>query len=488
MIKLLEGVGSLARTSREQENASDPDSLRLGRAHKAFRPKESESVYLSTGERLRHTYILGATGQGKTKLIEFLLRQDILQGQGCALIDPHGDLYENILKFLAALLTSGDGDRIAEHISKKLILIEPGNEKWTVGFNPLQSKGLDPYKQALEFVGIFRKFWKEGSYGPRTEELLRHTLLTLSLAGLTLLEAKALLTDVYFRQALVDALPPGEAKEYWLYRYGQLSERMQATYREPILNRLSMFISDPCIRLMVGQAESTIDLRQAMDQGQWVLVNLSKGQLKGNADLLGAFMVAKLQLTALSRVDVPEAERSPFYLYVDEFQNFIGDDFETILSEARKYGLGLTIAHQNLEQINVKLRSAILGNVATAVFFRLSHHDATSLAAELSQKEKPMLQRRMVDLKVGEAYLKIKGEGPRLMRTMYVKSPKVQEKAIDLTRTLSLSTYARQRREVEAEIATRLKRIYENSPSVSVGYPGERARSKPGPIGTQRRV
>jgi hypothetical protein len=231
---------------------------------------------------------------------------------------------------------------------------------------------------------------------------------------------------------------------------------MQATYREPILNRLSVFLSDPTIRLMVGTRESTINFRHIMDQGHWLLVNLSKGRLKSNAHLLGAFLIAKLQLCALSRVDVPQDKRTPFFLYVDEFQNFVGDDFETILSEARKYALGLTLAHQNLDQIDRKLRSAILGNTLAQVFFRTSNQDATTLAAEIGQREKAIIQRKLVNLKQREAFFKKKGEPARLMTTTFVPPVNVAQKDVQELITRSMACHARARKEVEHEITNRI--------------------------------
>jgi len=470
IIRLLEGAGSLlSHRKRPGQNSQSRDKLLLSQANSLYQPKRKEDIYLSTQERLQHLYILGATGSGKTKLIEFLIRQDILSGRGFCLIDLHGDLYQNILKFLGGLLLQGDSCRIAKHIRNKLVLIEPSNLKWTVGFNPLEAENINHYTQTLEFMGIFRKLWADAHWGPRMEELLRNTLTTLSLNGLTLLEAKALLTDSAFRGQLVASMSPTETKEYWLYRYNQLSEKMQATYREPILNRLSIFISDPFIRSIVGQIKSTVDFRKTMDQGKWLLVNLSKGQLKGNASLLGALIIAKLQLSALSRVDLPEERRAPFFLFVDEFQNFLGDDFETILSEARKYGLGLVLAHQNIDQLDRQLRSAILGNTLTQVFFRLSSQDATALSSELSQREKPIIQRRLIDLKVGEAYLKKKGERPRLMKTIIVSKPEATAKAVEIVKTLSFSLHGRQRQEVEEELARRAKIIYSIGQTEKVG-------------------
>jgi hypothetical protein len=303
LIRLLEGIGSLGRQTNEptQESASRGSFL-LGWAYDLYHPNRKESLRVSMTELLQHLYILGATGAGKTKLIESLIRQCFKNNSGFSLIDPHGDLYISILKYLADLVKAGKLPQTDNYLGKKLVLIEPSNPKWCVGFNPLEAESRQAYAQALEFMGIFRKLWADAYWGPRMEELLRNALITLSVNSLTLLEAKALLTDASFRHQLMGALPPGEVREYWEWRYNPLSEKMQATYREPLLNRLSVFVADPSIRLLVGQIKSTFNLRRVMDEGQWLLVNLSKGELKSNAQLLGSLLIAKLQLAAMSSV------------------------------------------------------------------------------------------------------------------------------------------------------------------------------------------
>jgi hypothetical protein len=460
LIRLLEGIGSLGRQTNEptQESASRGSFL-LGWAYDLYHPNRKESLRVSMTELLQHLYILGATGAGKTKLIESLIRQCFKNNSGFSLIDPHGDLYISILKYLADLVKAGKLPQTDNYLGKKLVLIEPSNPKWCVGFNPLEAESRQAYAQALEFMGIFRKLWADAYWGPRMEELLRNALITLSVNSLTLLEAKALLTDASFRHQLMGALPPGEVREYWEWRYNPLSEKMQATYREPLLNRLSVFVADPSIRLLVGQIKSTFNLRRVMDEGQWLLVNLSKGELKSNAQLLGSLLIAKLQLAAMSRVDLLQAKRTPHFVFCDEFQSLISEDFETILSEARKYGLGLILAHQNIDQLDHQLRSAILGNTLTQVFFRLSNQDASLLAAELSQKEKPIIQRRLIDLDVGETCYKKKTERPRLMKTFYVTAPKATTKDVEVIKDLSFATYGRLRRGVEEEIARRTHEV-----------------------------
>ena len=456
-IKVFEGAAALIRAHEKPDISQD--ELLIGSVNHLYQPKRKENMHLSISERLRHLYILGATGTGKSKLLEFLIRQDILAGRGLCFIDPHGDLYQNILDFLAGYCSANNDPETSEKISKRLVLIDPACTEWAMGFNPLEAIDVNPYSQALEFMGILKKLWSDAYWGPRMEELMRNTMVTLSLHGYTLLETKQILTDPLFRGRLVEDLPEGEIKEYWLYRYNQLSERMQAAYREPILNRLSVFLSDPSIRIMVGQKKSTINFRQIMDQGKWLLVNLSKGRLKSNAHLLGAFLIAKLQLSALSRVDTNEEKRFPFFVFVDEFQNFMSEDFETILSEARKYGLGLTLVHQNIDQLDRQLRAAILGNTLTQVFFRISNQDAAALAAEIGQREKPVIQRRLVNLNQREAYIKKKGEQVRVMKSLYVPPPGGSRRNASALKELSMSCHARSRKEVEQEIADRIHLI-----------------------------
>lgn len=464
LIKMLDGITTfVGKYKKSGRKMGDKDLLLMGRADNLYQPKLKEDVYLSQEERLRHAYILGATGTGKSKLLEYMIRQDILAGRGCCLIELHGDLYQAILSQLANWLLENNRRQTTEVIARKLVLIDPADRKWSVGFNPLEARGIDPYTQSLEFMGIFKRLWSDAYWGPRMEELLRNTLLTLSLNNYTLLEAKALLSNPLFRIRLVSNLPAGEVKEYWLYRYNRLSESMQTTYREPLLNRLSVFVSDPSIRAMVGQVKSTINFRRIMDQSQWLLVNLSKGRLKGNAYLLGALIVAKLQLAALSRVEIEEKKRTPFFMYVDEFQNLICEDFEAILSEARKYGLGLTLAHQNIDQLNRPLRAAILGNALIQIFFRLSHQDAAVLSSELGAREKPIIQRRLVDLPAREAFLKKKGEPPRRIRTFYVPRSRADNEAVASIKALSLARVGRRKDKVEKEIADRLLAVHEKT-------------------------
>ncbi len=457
LIKVLERSPVLGR--RAKEGIINSSDLLLGTANPPYDVRKWEKVWLPGQDRLNHIYILGATGSGKTKLIEHLIRRDILARRGWCLLDPHGDLANNVLQYLACLATSQTSFSFVETLAKKLIIVEPFNQRGAVGFNPLQAGRFSSFAQVSEMMGIFKKIWQDAYWGPRMEELLRNSLLTLSENGLTLLETEHLLTDSSFREKAMRQLTQEGVSDYWQNRYNPLSDKMQAVYREPILNRISVFTGDPGLRLMLGQAKSTLDFRRVMDEGKWLIINLSKGQLRENSHLLGALLIAKLKLAAMTRADLPEKERRPFFTFVDEFQNFIGEDFETILSEARKYRLGLTLAHQNLDQIDRKLQSSVLGNVGTQIFFRLSHRDAVQVAQEMDQKARPLIEKHLIDFRVGRAYLKLRGEKPRQLQTVHVPEAKQSRQYLDLIKDISFVNFAKSRRVVETEIAERQARF-----------------------------
>lgn len=452
MIKVLESGMAFKKTKDKDQHS---EGLLLGMASHPYDSRKWEQVFLPNRDRLKHLYILGATGSGKTKLIEYLIRQDILAGRGFFLLDAHGDLCNNIIQCLAYLATIQDSFSFLEDLNNKFILIEPFNQQSVVGFNPLEARRYSSFSQAAELVGIFKKFWQDAYWGPRMEELLRNTFITLSENGLTLLEASRLLTDPTFREKMIEGLKNEVVRDYWVNRYQALSDKMQAVYREPVLNRMAVFIGDPAVRLMLGQARSTIDFREIMDKGKWLIINLSKGQLRENAYLLGALLIAKLKLAVMTRAELPEKERLPFYGFIDEFQCYIGEDFETMLSQSRKYGLGLTIAHQNLDQINLKLKTSILGNVSTQVIFRVSHHDALQMSQEMDQKARPLIEKHLIDFKVCQAYLKLRGQKPRLLRTIHVPEMKINQQIIQIIKDISFADFTRSRRAVEEEITRR---------------------------------
>ena len=346
----------------------DRGTLRLG-----------QHTAIANEARDAHLYVIGATRAGKSKALESWIRQDISAGRGVGVIDPHGELYQEVLNYCAA----------SEELSSRLILVDLTDPKYTVGFNPLEvTRALSPARQALELMGVFRQIWRIGMVAARMEEILRNTIMALMEYNLTMDEIPRFLApgNKELRAKMVSGLENQNVKRYWKERFEPLRKTTKAEWVESTLNKVNSFLIDPAIREMVAQRESTIDLREIMDRKKVLLVNLAKGELgEENSFLLGALFLAKLQMAAMSRVNVPENQRPPFYLYVDEFQNFATETFATILSEAAKYGLSLTLAHQTLSQLHEvpKLRGAVLANAKNQVYFRVGREDAEVLAKEM---------------------------------------------------------------------------------------------------------
>jgi len=465
LIKILELIINLPHRFKKEDSASSAQGFYLGTASHPYHHNRSDTVFLSDKDLATHLQTLGATGSGKTMLIQNLVRQLITLMYGFSLVDPHGDLINSILRHLGGLVNSSshDAQKWMEHIREKLILIEPFNPHYSVGFNPLEATDETRYPLIVELISIFRQLWAS-YWGPRMEELLKHTFLTLSMSNLTILEANRLLTDAAFRERLIDNINLPETKAYWTSRFNPLSPGQKTQWIEPLLTRLSMFSGDPNIRPIIGQSKSTFNPRKAMDNGMWILLNLNKGELKENTYILGALFTTYIQRAAMSRVDIPEKHRRPFYLIIDEIASFLRgvNDFESILSESRKMRLRFCCANQYIAQLDSGLKSALLGNTGVQVFFRVSHKDASYLSSELNPKEKTLIERNLVDLKVGQAYLKIKGQSPRIIQTPYVPDVQADPKAIELIRQTSFSKHARPKAEVEQEIQRRAEEFSSN--------------------------
>jgi len=329
-------------------------------------------------DRVTHFYVVGATGTGKTKFLEFLIQQDIQEENGFAVIDPHGDLIEDIKGFLAYFSLASGQESL---LSDRLVLIEPTNPRFTVTFNPLEKQdNISVPEQVNELLNTFKKIWSD-SWGVRMEDLMRNSLIALGEAGLTLCELPAFLTEREFRKPVLKKVSHPIALEYFK-RFDTMTDRAHITWIEPVMNKINAFFSDDRIRQMFSSPKSSFNIREIMDKKKILLVNLNKGKLKGSGDLLGSLLMAKIQLAAFSRSNVPQSRRIPFYLYIDEFQNFATESFSVILSEARKYRLSLIMAHQSLAQISNQLKSLILGNTGIQAFFRINRQDAQLLAKE----------------------------------------------------------------------------------------------------------
>jgi hypothetical protein len=339
--------------------------------------EEFQMAKIKEEDRAIHFYVIGASGAGKTKFLEFLIQQDIEKGNGFGVIDPHGDLIEDIKGLLAQhYWRKGD-----EGIFDRVVILDPTDPEFTVAFNPLEElPGVSPSEQVAELVGSFKKIWSD-SWGVRMEDLLRNSLTALAEAGLTLVDLPHFLTSREFRKSVLARVTHPITKDYFL-RFDSMTDRAQITWIEPVMNKINAFLADERIREIFSSPKSTFNLREIMDNRKILLVKLDKGKLKGSADLLGSLILAKIQMAAFSRSDIPPQKRVPFYLYIDEFQNFASESFTILLSEARKYGLSLIMAHQTLEQIPEDLRAIILGNTGIQVYFRVNRKDAQLLAKE----------------------------------------------------------------------------------------------------------
>jgi hypothetical protein len=331
---------------------------------------------IKTDDRRRHMYIIGKTGMGKTTMMENMVIQDIRNGNGVCYIDPHGDTIRKILDYIP-------NERVND-----VVYFNPADLDHPIAFNILEAVDTK-YKHlvASGLMGVFTKIWAS-MWSSRMEYILNNTILALlDSPGNTMLGIVRMYVDKKYRKRIVDSVKDPMVKAFWLEEFANYAEKYRTEAVAPIQNKVGQFLSSAVIRNIVGQPKSTIDLREIMDQRKILLLDLSKGKVgEDNSALLGAMIITKLQLAALSRVDVQEEERKDFYLYVDEFQNFVTDSFATILSEARKYRLNLTMGHQYIGQLmpegNPKMRDAVFGNVGTMVIFRVGAADAEYLETE----------------------------------------------------------------------------------------------------------
>lgn len=317
-------------------------------------------------------YLIGKTGTGKSSLLANMARFDILHGNGIAVIDPHGDLTDVIL------------DSVPEKRITEVIYFDAGDREHPISFNPLAN--IHPKNRHLVVSGlisVFKKIWSD-FWGPRLEHILRHSLFTLlEYPGSTLLDLPPLLTVKPFRERVLLHVKDETIRAFWFNEFDKYSAWLKSEAVAPILNKVSQFLTSPLLRGIIGQKESSFKVRKAMDEGKILIVNLSKGKIGEDASsLLGSMISTVIYLAALSRADKPESERKFFYFYVDEFHNFLTLSFANMLSESRKYGLSLVLAHQYVNQLSTEIRDAIFGNVGTLISFRLGVDDAKYLSKE----------------------------------------------------------------------------------------------------------
>jgi hypothetical protein len=414
---------------------ASPQELRLGARI------TGDVVMLRPEERRRHLYIVGQTGTGKSTLLLNLIAQDIAGGEGLALLDPHGDLAEAVLMHIPR-------DR-----TNRFVYLNPADIERPIGFNPLSGVpgDLKPLV-ADDVVAAFRHVWPD-SWGPRLDYILINAVRALlDIPGGTLLMLPRLLVDDPLRLRLIELhVCDPMVRSFWLNEYAGYGDRFRAEAISPIQNKIGKALIEPRLRNMLAQPRSTITLRRLMDEGAIVVCNLAKGRLgEGASHLLGALLTSSIAQAALSRADVPAADRRVFHLYADEFQSFATESFALILSEARKYGLTLTIAHQYLDQVPERLRAAVFGNVGSMIACRTGAADAPFFAEQIGLGGADAL----LDLPNFTAWARLLLAGAPTSPIRLDLTPAPQSRRHDAHRLIDASRrrFGRPRAEVEARI------------------------------------
>lgn len=394
-------------------------------------------------DRRRHMYVVGKTGMGKTELLKNMAVQDIQEGKGVAFVDPHGDTAEALLDYIPT-------NRIND-----VIYFNPADLLYPIAFNVMEKVNPEfRHLVASGLMGVFKKIWPD-VWSARMEYILNNTILALlEYEGSTLLGVNRMMADKEYRKKVIDKITDPVVKAFWVQEFARYTDRLAVEATAAIQNKVGQFISAPLIRNIIGQTISAIDMRQVMDEGKILIMNLSKGKIGEDASrLLGALLITKLQLAAMSRVDIPESERRDFYLYVDEFQNFATESFANILSEARKYRLSLIMAHQYISQMDEKVRDAVFGNVGTLITFRIGAEDAEVLEKELAPE---FTANDIVNLAKFSVYLKLMIDGVASRAFSALTLPPF-EKLLKSNREKIIASsrerYGRQRSEVEEKIS-----------------------------------
>ncbi len=412
----------------------DPSEVSfIGRTNYVAALEEKKFVFgIKRVDRRRHLYIIGKSGVGKSKLQELMVRQDIAYGHGVCVIDPHGEFIDDILGF------------IPENRINDVCIIDPGDIDFPSSFNPLAN--VDPtFKHQLTqgLIEVLRKQFG-ANWTPRLEHVFRFTTLALlDYPYATMRGMISMLTDRNYRQKVVEYIEDDMVKRFWAIEFADWSEKFDTDAIIPLVNKLGQFLSDPMLRNIFGQKENKIDIEQIMNDQKILLINLSKGKIgEENSSFFGAMFLTKIKQAGMARAKMEAKDRKDFYLYVDEFQNVVTDTFENLLSEARKYAINLTMAHQYVGQIPVKVEAAVLGNVGSIISFRVGGDDAVKLKPEFS----PIFDvKDMINLGVGEFYVKMTIDGEsydpfsaETLRVLPATHPSYRDRVIEASR----NTYA----------------------------------------------
>ena len=401
-------------------------------------------------DRRRHIYIIGKTGMGKTVLLVNMAAQDIQAGRGVGIIDPHGEAAEELLDFVPK-------NRIND-----VVYFNPADLEHPIAFNVMEGVS-DEYRHLISsgLMEVFKKIWPD-VWSARMEYILGNCILALlEYPNSTLLGVNRMLADPDYRRKIVEKVKDPVVKSFWVNEFARYTQRYEVEATAAIQNKIGQLISNPLIRNIIGQVKSNLDIKKLMDEGKIFIANLSKGRIgEDNSRLLGALLITKLQLAAMSRVDIPEEKRRDFFLYVDEFQNFATEAFANILSEARKYRLSLILANQYIAQLeevtprgkSTKVRDAIFGNVGTLMTFRVGAEDAEYLEKEFIPE---ISIEDLVNLAKYNIYLKLMVDGvagrPFSAQTL-PSLPKIEESNREKIIKVSRERYGIPRAIVEEKI------------------------------------
>jgi hypothetical protein len=430
---------------------------------------------IKTDDRRRHMYVVGKTGMGKTTLLENMVLNDIYAGHGVGIIDPHGDFAEKIIDF------------IPPHRINDVVYFNPADIDYPIGFNIFETVNPD-YKHliAAGLMGVFKKIWVD-QWSSRMEYILNNTILALlDFPETTLLGINRLLADDEYRGRVVSNLKDPVVRAFWETEFATYNDRYKQEAVSPIQNKIGQFLSASIIRNIVAQVKSKINIREIMDSQKIFVVNLSKGRIgEDNSRLLGGMIITKIQLSAMERVDIKEDQRKDFFLYVDEFQNFATESFASILSEARKYRLDLTMAHQYMEQLDENVLAAVIGNIGSIVTFRVGSTDAEILAKEFVPT---FIEEDLINLPKFSIYLKLMIDGVASRPFSATTLPPIMRQVGSAEKVINISRerYASPREGIEDKIRTWSGLDSGEKKTAKPTFPKKNNYSSPKPISSQQ--
>lgn len=415
----------------------------------------TKSVYIGKGDRQRHMYIIGKTGTGKSEFLKDMILQDIRNGEGICVIDPHGDLVEGILPL------------VPPERAEDVIVFDPSDTQRPMGINIMEAYTEEQKHYIVSsIIGLFYKLYdpnNTGIVGPRLEHGIRNAMLTVMYEpGSTFIEVQRALTDSAFVQAIMPKITDPIVKRYWTDQIAQTNDFHKSEVLDYIVSKFGRFVTNKLMRNIIGQSKSSFDFRKIMDDQKVLLINLSKGKVgEENSNFLGLILIPKILVAAMSRQDIPQEQRKDFFLYVDEFQNFATPDFAVILSEARKYRLNLVVANQFTGQMQEEVKNAVFGNVGTIASFRVGVQDANYLQHEF---QPTFNEADLINIDRFNAYMRtlVNGEpvppfSVDLTRDMTKEKAMENPRVAELIKELSRLKYAKDIKQVEAEIQTRAK-------------------------------